>query len=392
MAIEKFIPTSPDLDIRQDSDLAPAKFGHLNRLVDDINAGGLGGGLYQEGEGLNSSVRCGDLGNVASGEGSFIANGTNNTASGCGSVVLNGNANIALGVFSLVHGSGNCATINAVDSVVLGGNANKAFGRNSTIFGARNTVCAKGTQYHSTIAGGADNLIDGALGFVGGGIGNQILGHIGSSCNTIVGGEQNCIISCYSSPNGTNFIGAGRYNGIVASNTICVNSVHSTIAGGCHNRICGYNYGTIPGGAYNCITNGAALSRQEGGVISGGVFNLVGVTHGSITGSFRSTVTGCSSTISGGFCNTISGQFSSIQAGRNNTVSSAYSSIFGGEGNVACHSHAGIFGCDITSRMDCAFHTNRIVVTALPSSATGLPIGALWYDPADGNRVKFVSA
>lgn len=38
MALNKFIPTSPDLDIVQDSDLAPARFGHLNRLVDEINS------------------------------------------------------------------------------------------------------------------------------------------------------------------------------------------------------------------------------------------------------------------------------------------------------------------------------------------------------------------
>jgi hypothetical protein len=37
MAIEKFIPASPDLDIVQDSDLAPAKFGHLNKIVNYIN-------------------------------------------------------------------------------------------------------------------------------------------------------------------------------------------------------------------------------------------------------------------------------------------------------------------------------------------------------------------
>ena len=41
MAIEKFIPASPDLDIRQDSDLAPAKFGHLNAIVDYINSNNL---------------------------------------------------------------------------------------------------------------------------------------------------------------------------------------------------------------------------------------------------------------------------------------------------------------------------------------------------------------
>ena len=37
MPLNKFIPTSPDLDIRQDSDLAPAKFGHLNKIVNYIN-------------------------------------------------------------------------------------------------------------------------------------------------------------------------------------------------------------------------------------------------------------------------------------------------------------------------------------------------------------------
>lgn len=41
MALEKFIPTSPDLDIVQDSDLAPAKFGHLNKIINYINENNL---------------------------------------------------------------------------------------------------------------------------------------------------------------------------------------------------------------------------------------------------------------------------------------------------------------------------------------------------------------
>lgn len=391
MALEKFIPSSPDLDIREDSDLATAKFGHLNRLVDDINAGGLGGGLYEEGEGLNSSVRCGDLGNIASGERSFIANGLNNTASGEGSTVLNGCNSIALGTYSFVQGKNNCA--NASDSVVLGGYGNKAFGYNSIVFGARNLVNSDPDfAYHSTITGGADNVIEGALNFIGGGIGNRILGGStkGNKCNVIVGGDANLIRSCFSGATGMNFLGGGRYNCIIEGEYI--NSWQSVLSGGCRNTIAGVNYGTIGGGAYNRLDSAAGAGFQEGNTIIGGVFNTVSVTHGSITGSIRSTVTGSNSTVSGGSCNIISGQFSSIQAGRNNTVSSAYSSIFGGEGNVACHTHSGIFGCDITSRMDCAFHTNRIVVTALPSSATGLPVGALYYDPADGNTVKFVSA
>ncbi len=33
---------------------------------------------------------------------------------------------------------------------------------------------------------------------------------------------------------------------------------------------------------------------------------------------------------------------------------------------------------------------NRIHFYFLPSSPTGLPSGAIWYDPADGNRLKYV--
>jgi hypothetical protein len=49
-----------------------------------------------------------------------------------------------------------------------------------------------------------------------------------------------------------------------------------------------------------------------------------------------------------------------------------------------------VAGCGITSSMACAFHANRIVVTQLPNSSSGLPSGALYYDPADGNTVKYV--
>ena len=301
-----------------------------------------------------------------------------NDVSGCGSMILGGTGSKAIGAYSILSGSGSCITSN--DSVVLGGYSNKALGYNSTIFGARNTICDCGVQYHSTIAGGADNLIEGHLAFIGGGIANLILGGTGSSCNAIVGGEQNCIVSRYSTPNGTNIIGGGRYNRILPDNTLCVNSVHSIIAGGCCNSICGYNYGTIPGGAYNCITNGSALGRQEGGVISGGVFNLVTVNHGSIMGSFASQVSGGYSTVIGGACNLASGCCSAVVSGQCNTVSASFSSVLGGSNNNACLTYSGIFGCGITARMDCAFHANRLVLTNLPTSSAGLPSGAVWND------------
>jgi hypothetical protein len=38
MSIEKFFPTSPDLNIREESDMTLAKFGHLNTLIDKLNS------------------------------------------------------------------------------------------------------------------------------------------------------------------------------------------------------------------------------------------------------------------------------------------------------------------------------------------------------------------
>jgi hypothetical protein len=112
----------------------------------------------------------------------------------------------------------------------------------------------------------------------------------------------------------------------------------------------------------------------------------------SVVGGIGNCTTGACSFIGGGECNTVKGLYSSILGGQQNIAASIYTSIFGGQGNVACHPYSSVQGCNITSRMECAFHANRIVVTALPSSAVGLPIGAMWYDPADGNRVKYVSA
>jgi hypothetical protein len=345
---------------------------------------------------------------------------TGNVATGCNSFILNGSGNCALGAFSIISGNNQCAI--GADSVILGGYGNKAYGYNSTIFGARNTICSLDVAYHSTIAAGADNIIEGALGFIGGGIGNKILGcaAFGNSCNAIVSGEQNCIVGSYTSPIGTNFIGGGRFNRILAGTTICVNSVHSTISGGCANCILGVNFGTIPGGAYNVLDNGTSLTRLEGSYAGGGVFNRISANYGAIIGGSSNCITGYRSGIvagennlvtcgnSGvfnGMCNTvgatgaaiiagckntISGTFSAILSGANNCAIGDYSTIFGGQLNSATCANSGVFGCGITSSMSCAFHTNRIVVTQLPSSSAGLPSGAMWYDPAAGNVVKYV--
>ncbi len=311
---------------------------------------------------------------------------TSNLASGCFSTILGGTGNCALGMYSIAGGINNCAV---GDRTIALGFCNTALESGAISLGACNGVrSAVGIPYSlSTISGGYNNFICGHLSFVGGGIINRICG---GSCNAIVGGEQNTILACFGGCSvSSNFIGAGRYNAITSSVTNCVNSIHSVIAGGCSNIICGAQFGTIPGGAFNRVDNAASVT-VGGGIVAGGAFNTVSSEDGSILAGRSNTVTGSRGSIINGTSNNVSGCCSGIFNGCCNVISSDFSSVLGGSNNNSCLPYSGIFGCAITSSMACAFHANRIVVTQLPSSASGLPSGALWYDPADSNRVKYV--
>jgi hypothetical protein len=70
MAIEKFIPASPDLNLREDLDMAPARFGHLNRLVEDINANAV------KPDGLNGYVQFNNN-NALGGDSAFLWDNVN---------------------------------------------------------------------------------------------------------------------------------------------------------------------------------------------------------------------------------------------------------------------------------------------------------------------------
>jgi hypothetical protein len=332
---------------------------------------------------VNDSISFGHPSNTASGCFSAILGGTGNCASGCGSVILSGDRNLALGLYSIAHGSNNCA-IN--DYGVAIGFRNKSTQTYGFVFGACN-INQSGSPFNlSTISGGYLNYNCGALAFMGGGINNRIEG---GACNVLVGGEQNCIVQTYPCSVSTNFLGAGRFNKILSGTANCINSIHASLAGGCSNLICGVQFGTIPGGAFNRVDN-AAFPIVGGGISAGGAFNTVSSDDGGILAGRGNTVTGCRSSVIGGESNNTSGSRSGISFGCCNLVSGDFSSIMGGSNNNSCLPYSGIFGCAITSSMACAFHANRLVVTQLPNSSSGLPSGALWYDPADGNRVKYV--
>jgi hypothetical protein len=122
----------------------------------------------------------------------------------------------------------------------------------------------------------------------------------------------------------------------------------------------------------------------------GGGNNVGSGNNAFIGAGFCNNVTAFSSMVGSGCQSTASACYSSVVGGALNTASGIYSAVLGGKSNIASCAYSAVYGCGITSSMACAFHTNRIVVTQLPSSSAGLPSGAMWYDSADSNRVKYV--
>jgi hypothetical protein len=122
----------------------------------------------------------------------------------------------------------------------------------------------------------------------------------------------------------------------------------------------------------------------------GGGNNTASCNNGFIGAGFLNNVTAFSTMVGSGCQSTASANYASVVGGALNTASGIYSAVLGGKSNVASCAYSAVYGCGITSVMACAFHMNRIVVTQLPSASAGLPSGAMWYDPADGNRVKFI--
>jgi len=307
---------------------------------------------------------------------SAIVSGQNNRITGCcyGFVGVSGNSTITSNFGAILNGSGH--NITGIYSAVSSGNAN-------TISGD-----------YSSINNGFCNTISGISSLIGNGNCNNV----SSNLSSVVGGVFNCINSCYG------FIGggcqnktAGIYSSVLNGSGNCANDSYSSVLSGLANKITSTStFSTILGSNASC----AVFAPSS--LISGGCLNV-------ITG--RSNFLGAmnASTILNGLCNSICNVFDAPGQGYNlvhgcaNIALNSYNTIFGAS-NCATACHSGVFGqnniascvysyiagCGITSRMACAFHANRYVATNLPSSATGLPSGAFWYDPADGNSVKYV--
>ena len=84
--------------------------------------------------------------------------------------------------------------------------------------------------------------------------------------------------------------------------------------------------------------------------------------------------------INGGSC-------SFIGNGKYNKINSSYSSILGGCSNTTDYNNTFILGSNITAEADGTTYVNRLNVSNIPTSSSGLPRGSVW---SDGGVLKIV--
>ena len=315
MAIEKFIPTSPDENIKTDSDMATAKFGHLNTLVDALNSGEAGGsklalqttasiGTTMQpiingcGATSNTLISCqfitnrggsGDFTNTVYGENALRdkVSGGSNVVMGYNAMTLNqfGTGNVAIGRAPLaLMCSGSFNTAVGYEAMVTGGSSTNA----NVVIGNRAMQLSNATHpiSNNIAIGGQDTMRRNT------GSNNIILGNGGLSSNTtasqnvglgtsVFGGSSvSCQVAIGHSSMRKNTTGYGNtaigYYSMCNTSTGCGNTamgsnVMSQNSSGCFNTASGY-FAMInnTNGSNNTVLGACASSGNfSGSVILG---------------------------------------------------------------------------------------------------------------------------
>jgi hypothetical protein len=269
MALNKFIPTSPDENIRQDSDMATAKFGHLNTIVDALNSGEVGGTklALQTAATLGTTMQpiingCGATSNTLI-SCQFITNrgGGNcltNVAFGENALrdKVSGGSNVAIGYNTMVSnqsGDGNTAVGRAPLALMCSGSWNTALGYEAMVFGGCTTnnnvvignrsmqlSSAPNHAIQSNIAiGGSDTMRNNT------GSSNIILGNGGLSSNTTASTNVGMGHSVFASSSSSCQVGIGhsslRFNTTGYGNTAVGYYSMCSTSTGCGNTAMGSN-------------------------------------------------------------------------------------------------------------------------------------------------------
>jgi len=218
-------------------------------------------------------------------------------------VIGGGHANLIQGPYSVIPGGeSNSIYDTAADHNVIGGGyknveQNPSFG---TIAGGWQNLLDT-AAWGSTVAGGDSNLVQSALCFIGGGLGNIIFEHHWAYGGVIAGGQLNNMHDGVSS-----FIGSGYANYTIG------------------------NYTTLTGGYKDTL-------EAVGGFIGGGLYNNLywGSDSSVLVGGSRNQISGKLSFLGGGLKDTLLSTNGVLGGGQNNKidVNSNFSVLVGGDSN-----------------------------------------------------------
>lgn len=369
MSINKFVPLSPDPDLNAGADMTLARFGHLNKLVDEINAGGTsGGGVIIEGEGTDSTIRSG-VNNQAFGKyGSAIGGLCNIT---CNDYTANtfGRNNYAAGCHSNVNGI-----------------SNKIVARNASIYGGMNNTIACDAPPSN-----GDNTVSSYAGYYFYGRffedvwpAPQILGlYIDNTDLTASWNVGDTISGTYAyAVENPSVGGAPSQIQFIDAEVLC--AAYETYDGSCATwlYVC-YDpnspswSGFIPldtAGASTCSTYSMGY-LQKTGTFSDYSTSCSSYHHSIILGGSGNTMNGWlgNATISGGYQNTISGGYAFIAGGSynfscnssntfingaNNKAIQSYTANIGGVGNTICNSNFTSILGGVQNSITCSGYTN----------------------------------
>lgn len=356
MSIEKFFPQSPDPNLNVGPDMTLARFGHLNKLVDEINAGGGGGGgggIIVEGTGANSSIRCG-VDNQSFGEYGSALSGLANVT--CNDFTANtwGRNNIAVGCYSSTNGTSN---------IVCARNSHILSGTNNTIACDAPTYYAFGNFTCSTYAGNYIQIYEIPVGYAGIACGkiysaNDLtpqwpVGSTFSVTNTYASGNTTSCSSCYSQFQMANVpVICSEYIAPYTWLYFCYDPASPSFIGK----------------TSSCYTNGGGccVTYSEGYIQKTGTFSDYSTYESSyhsnvIAGGSFNTIRGytSASTISGGYLNTISGGYGTIASGCLNYMYNSYGFIGTGGRNLMCNASGGAI---VAGYRNCMIDTSRAFI------------------------------
>jgi hypothetical protein len=343
------------------------------KLGNNITSGSfstIGGGQYNVISGSNSFIGAGSGSLILGGENNFIAAGQANVITGSNDNFIAGGQNvITKDDGNAILGSGNTITgLSTYDNnFIAGANNSLSYGQANVITGHSNTITTEAYQYRIGGRGNSITSMDNSSNNPGGifaGKGN-ILGD--GTANGL--GHGQIIVG------GLNNVNAGRLNSSIIL-TGQENQINDSTTPTIQNN---QGFHSILNGLQNQITGSSTAGSTESAKDQSGKFSTIinGEGNRIQTGGAASQTVYKYNTIMNGTNNLVSG------SGNTADVSGLYNTIVNGDNNIIGPDVSGstiAAGSNITAdRSDTVFAAN-LSLTNLPTSAAGLPVGAVYRD------------